>query len=74
VSAGFRRGAAGFHGGVTRRAPPTLHGAMDTTFIEIVGVFLLLGVARLWLGGIGRLWEIADEWAHSPARGRALPL
>lgn len=37
---------------------------MHTRLVELVGIFLLAGVARLWLGGLARLWEMAPR----PAR------
>lgn len=45
---------------------------MDTTFVEVLGVFLLAGVVRLWLGGAVRLWTIAPPQVHHPFR-RTLP-
>jgi hypothetical protein len=57
--------------------PPKVHVTMDTTFIELLGVLLLVGVVRLWLGGAARLWAIAPKWMHRPVqaadRARTLP-
>jgi len=48
---------------------------MATNLIELLGLLLLLGLVRLWAGGLVRLWTIAPAAVHHPvhtvARRRA---
>ena len=39
---------------------------MATTLIELLGVLLLLGLVRLWAGGLARLWAITPTAVHHP--------
>jgi hypothetical protein len=39
---------------------------MTTHLIESLAVVLLLGLVRLWVGGLVRLWAIAPASVHHP--------
>jgi len=39
---------------------------MASNLIEIIGLLLLLGLVRLWVGGLARLWAIAPTAIHHP--------
>ena len=49
---------------------------MDTNLIGLLAVFLLLGLVRLWIGGLARLWPTASTLLrrplHAAAQRRAL--
>jgi hypothetical protein len=39
---------------------------MASNLIEIIGLFLLLGLVRLWVGGLARLWAITPTAIRHP--------
>lgn len=52
-------------------AAPPQTAAMSTSLIELLALFLLLGLARLWVGGLARLWAIAPTAVHHPVHAIA---
>jgi hypothetical protein len=39
---------------------------MATNLIEVLGLLLLLGLVRLWVGGLARLWSISPTAVRHP--------
>jgi hypothetical protein len=44
---------------------------MDTNLIGLLAVFLLLGLVRLWIGGLARLWLTAPTIVRHPVHSAA---
>jgi hypothetical protein len=44
---------------------------MDTNLIELLAIFLLLGLVRLWIGGLARLWPSAPNVIRHPVHAVA---